>query len=116
MSDIFSEEMEKAIIDLFNKRFKQLKIAEIFDTHEDVLKGIEKTIKNVKSDVEENHDEIRDLQDEIENYVKQTDLEELVGRSMLKLVPSFNLRIAKEVKFHLVAIAGLMQETFKEKD
>jgi len=35
---------------------------------------------------------------------------------MLKLMPQFNLRIAKEVKSHLGAIGTLIVNTFKKKE
>jgi len=130
MSDIFSEEMKKEIIKLFDKRMIELKIKEAFDIQKDVLIGIEKKIKSLADDVEDardmgndnensindNENSIKSIEDMIEDCVKQDDMEQLVGKIMLRLMPNFNEKISKEIKKHLVVIAEFVIKNFKEKE
>jgi len=140
MSDIFSEEMKKEIIKLFDKRLIQLKINEAFDIQKDVLIGIEKNVKEInnrlvdvediandfENSIESSIDEItfinrmNELEQQVESmngeYVHNDELEQVVGKTMLKLIPNFNERIAKEIKKHLVSIAEFVIKNFKEKE
>lgn len=44
------------------------------------------------------------------------DMNELVSKNMLELIPSYNQKISKEIKSHLVALAEFIIKTFKEKE
>jgi len=130
MSDIFSEEMKKEIVKLFDKRYKELNISDILDTHRDVYLGIEKTIKSLAGEIEDVNDlakdnensrddieySIKSIEDNLDDTIKKSELEDVVGSTMLKLMPNFNQRISKEIKKHLVTIAEFVIKNFKEKE
>jgi len=130
MSDIFSEEMKKEFIKLIDNRLNETKIYETFDTYRDICVGIERDVKNLNdrlTDVEDisndnensindNENSIKSVEDEINDCIKQYDLENVVGKTMLELIPNFNEKISKEIKKHLVAIAEFVIKTFKEKE
>ena len=137
MSDLFSEEMKKGIIKLFDEQYKKKGIAEILDTHRNVYLGIEKSMHTLASDIEDNHDELQDFERRLEEvpdiepirlrfienekqieeikekFISKDELQTLVGDTMLKLMPNFNEKISREVKKHLVAIAEYVIKTFK---
>jgi len=54
--------------------------------------------------------------DHLRDYVQQDELEQLVGKTMLELIPNFNERISKEIKKHLVVLAEFVIVNFKEKE
>jgi chromosome segregation ATPase len=136
MSDIFSEEMKKEIIKLFDKQYKVNGIADILDQHRDVYIGIEKAMKELNSEIEDCKDEINDFdrrldevpaiepiktrfeecEEELKVCVKEDELKDMVGQTMLALMPNFKLLISKEIKKHLVTIAEYVIRNFKEKD
>jgi len=140
MSDIFSEEMKKEINKLFDKRLHELKVSEALNDYRDTCMGIDLRVKEVNDrlvDVEDTvneleHDmdskldestlmiKIGDMEEQIESIndscVQHDDMEQLVGKTMLKLIPDFNQRIAKEIKKHLVTMAEFVIKNFKEKE
>lgn len=120
---IFSKEMEREFIILIDKRLKYMEILNTLSTHRDVYLGIEKTMKKLNSEIEDCHDEVKDFENELDELktnakeaVKGEDIKDLVGQTMLALMPNFNKRISKEVRKHLVAIAEYVIKTFKEKE
>ena len=135
MSSIFSEEMKKELIKIIDGRLIKSKVGETFDTHRDVMMGIEKNVKELNErlvDVEDNVNDFENNQDSyaakhdletiyeqlehLSDYVQQDELEQLVGKTMLTLMPEFNKKISKEIKKHLVAIAEFVIKNFKEKE
>jgi len=120
---IFSREMEHELIKLIDKRLIALEIRKTLDTHRDVYLGIEKIMKEINErlvDVEDIYrdyeTDIDELKDNVKESIKGEDLEDLVGATMLKLMPNFNEKISKEIKKHLVAIAEFVIKNFKEKE
>jgi len=69
MSDFFSDEMKKEILKLFDKRYKQLNIADILDEHENVVRNLEKKIKDLETEIEDNRDRINDLEHEFDDVM-----------------------------------------------
>ncbi len=116
MSDMFSEEMKKEFVKLIDKQLKLSKISEVLDTHRDVYLGIEKIMKELNERIVDVEDITNDLESDLDDVIKRSDMEELVGKTMLKLIPDFNKKIAMEVKKHLVAIAEYVIKNFKEKE
>jgi len=136
MSDIFSEEMKKEFVKLIDKRLYETKISKILDTYKDVCMDIEKNVKEINDRLVNVEDDVNDFDyemdkkvdenkfDELEQkinfmkdvYIQQKDIEQVVGQTMLELIPNFNEKISKEIKKHLVAIAEFVIKTFKEKE
>jgi hypothetical protein len=135
MSDIFSEEMKKEIVKLFDKRLHELKVKEALDDYRSVCMSIDLRVKDLNErlvDVEDNTNDfenqldgvatkhdlelIHEQLEHLENYVQHDELEDVVGKTMLKLMPNFNEKISKEIKKHLVAIAEFVIKNFKEKE
>jgi len=121
--DIFSKEMEAELIKLIDKRLKVMEIPNTLSKHRSVYIGIEKAMKELNKDIVDNtetlstfEEEINELKEEAKRSVKGEDLRDLVGQTMLHLMPNFKLSISKEIKKHLVAIAEYVIKTFKEKD
>jgi len=135
MSNIFSEEMKKEIIKLFDKRMIELKINEALNDYRDACMGIDLRVKEVNDrlvDVEDNTNDLENQFDNVatkhdlesihkqlerlEDYVQHDELKDMVGQTMLKLMPNFKITISKEIKRHLVTIADYVIKNFKEKE
>jgi len=140
MSNIFSEEMKKELVKLFDKRLNELKVTEALDDYRDACMGIDLRVKEINDRLVEIEDNTNDFENELDDkvdestfnhklndleqqvesmtnsYVQYEEMEELVGKTMLKLMPNFNEKISKEIKKHLVAIAEFVIKNFKEKE
>ncbi len=134
MSDMFSEEVKKEFIKLIDKQLVKSKIVEAFDIQRDVLIGIEKNVKQINkrlvevediandfANIVESNIDMSELEQQVESihngsYVQQNEIEDLVSKIMLKLMPDFNKKISKEIKKHLVALAEFVIKNFKEKE
>jgi len=141
MSDMFSEEMKKELIKLIDNQIVVSKVVKILDQHEDVYMGIEKNVKDLNERLVDFEDIANDFENASENsidattfnqrmneieqqiegihdgsYVQQDEIEQVVAKTMIKLMPNFNKRISKEIKKHLVTIAEFVIKNFKEKE
>ena len=136
MSDIFSKEMQKELVKLINKQITLTKVSERIDVHKDVLMGIEKNVKEINDRLVNIEDDVNDFEynidkkidenkfDELEHivnnmkdaYIQHDEIEQLVGKTMLELIPDFNKKIANEIKKHLVAMAEFVIKNFKLKE
>jgi len=141
MSDMFSEEMKKELIKIINNQIVVSKVVKILDQHQDVYMGIEKNVKDINDRLVEIEDIANDFENAAEtsideitfinrmneleqqiqsmhdgSYVQQDEIENLVSKIMLKLMPDFNKKISKEIKKHLVALAEFVIKNFKEKE
>lgn len=140
MSDFFSEEMKREINKLFDIQYMKKEIDKRFLEHKEIIEGQDKAIVNLNlkivdcieelSDFERRLDEVPDIEpirdrfeqneseieDIKENAVQKNELETLVGETMLKLMPNFNLKISKIIRSHLVSIAEFVIKNFKEKE
>ena len=81
---------------------------------EDNTNDLENQFDNIatKHDLESIHKQLERLED----YVQHDELKDMVGQTMLKLMPNFKITISKEIKRHLVTIADYVIKNFKEKE
>lgn len=133
---LLSQQMMKEVSDIIDARLNHiLKASNIQQLFKDV-----KELKMKKQDAEEIISEFEDTLKELDipssellqerfssieqdidnlvesNFIKEENLEELVGITMLKLMPNFNLKISEEIKKHFVSLAEYVIKHFKEKD
>ncbi len=139
MDDLFSKEMKKGIVKIIDKRLQELNLNKTLDELKDSNYGIDKSIKELVNELEEvrdttvdNENALDDImsENEIASLVERTmddcvdekmtqrmeEMEDLVSRTMLKLIPEFNKRISKEIKKHFVALSNYVIKHFKEKE
>jgi predicted transcriptional regulator len=109
MSNLFSEEMKNELIKLIDRRILISKLSNEF-------KVLNERVVDIEDNTNDFENDINDLKDKVKEAVKGEDLEEVVSNTMLKLIPNFNERIAKEIKRHLVTMAEFVIENFKEKE
>jgi hypothetical protein len=116
MSDLFSEEMKKELVKLIDSRLEIIRIFPTLDMQSKLIKEINDRLVDVEDNYNDFENDIHNLQEDIKETIKGEDLEDLVGQTMLRLMPNFNEKISKEIKKHLVAIAEFVIKNFKEKE
>jgi predicted transcriptional regulator len=117
---IFSKEMEIELIGLIDKRLEIMRILPTIESYKNMCLKTEKNVKdindrlvNVEDNTETFENDIHELNQEVKESIKGEDLKDLVGQTMLALMPNFKLSISKEIKTHLVAISEYVIKTFK---
>lgn len=114
------EIVDRRIDDLYGKGFKD--IAVILNKIETKMSDLEKRLEELELTVPESEQltrRFRPIEKDIE-VIKETlsidELENLMAKVLLGVVPDFNKKIAAMIKDHMVAIAEFVIENFKEKD
>lgn len=119
-----SAELEKIITEIVDKRAKELYDKGFKDTVE-ILNRIETSIETLEHSSitsEQFSKRIVPIEKELKEIKKslgkptEEEIEQLIAKALLGLMPDFKEKISLEIKAHLKAIAGFVITNFNEKE
>lgn len=110
------EIVDNRVTALYDEGFKSITVAlndlqsriERLDDETPTSEQISKRFSLIEKDIEK-------IKKKVE-IIEEKELEQLVAKTLLKLMPEFKTKISNEIKEHLVLLAEFVIKNFKEKE